>query len=189
VTAEEKHLPGRPSADAAPAAADDPTRVITADTPSRRADVGLAWGTLVHGLLEHAMRHPAATRDDLRRLAMWLTFEVPELRDVIDEALDTVEAVVRADFWQQAIASDERQEEVPFTTIEPGALPTVVSGAIDLAYRTGAAWHIVDYKTDRDGTPETLAERYTAQVEAYARAWTRVTGAKPETQVVSARRR
>ena len=62
----------------------------------------MAWGTLIHGLLEHAMRHPAATRDDLRRLAMWLTVEEPQLRAVIDEALDTVERAARADFWQRA---------------------------------------------------------------------------------------
>lgn len=31
-------------------------------TPSHRADAGQAWGTLVHGLLEHAMRHRAPTR-------------------------------------------------------------------------------------------------------------------------------
>ena len=30
-----------------------------ADTPSHRADAGMAWGTLIHGLLEHAMRHKA----------------------------------------------------------------------------------------------------------------------------------
>ena len=35
------------------------------------------------------MRHEAATRDDLRRLAMWLTVEEPQLRPVIDQALDT----------------------------------------------------------------------------------------------------
>ena len=35
----------------------------------------------------------SATRDDLRRLAMWLTVEEPQLRAVIDEALDTVQAV------------------------------------------------------------------------------------------------
>ena len=45
----------------------------------------MAWGTLIHGLLEHAMRHPNATRDDLKRLAMWLTVEEPQLRAVIDE--------------------------------------------------------------------------------------------------------
>ena len=100
VTAEARHIAkmARPI-DAMP---DDPTQVVTADTPARRADAGMAWGTLIHGLLEHAMRHKDASREDLRRLAVWLTVEEPQLRAVIEEALDTVERAARADFWQLA---------------------------------------------------------------------------------------
>lgn len=82
---------------AAEPASNGPTRVIAADTPSRRADAGVAWGTLVRGLLEHAMRHKHATREDLRRLAMWLAVEELQLRAVIDNALDAVQAVAVAD--------------------------------------------------------------------------------------------
>ena len=96
------------------ASADDPSKVVVADTPSHRADAGQAWGTLVHGLLEHAMRHRAGTREDLRRLAMWLTVEEPQLRAVIDEALDTVQAVASGAFWAEAKASPECHEEAPF---------------------------------------------------------------------------
>ena len=101
VTAEAKHIAKMAGA-AEPSAADDATRVVAQDTPSHRADAGMAWGTLIHGLLEHAMRHKDATREDLRRLAMWLTVEEPQLRAVIDEALDTVERAARADFWSVA---------------------------------------------------------------------------------------
>jgi len=33
-------------------ASDDPSKVVSPDTPAHRADAGHAWGTLVHGLLE-----------------------------------------------------------------------------------------------------------------------------------------
>src|SRR4030095_7422412 len=92
---------------AEPVDADDVTRVVVPDTPSHRADAGAAWGTLIHGLLEHAMRHEHATREDLCRLAMWLTVEEPQLRAVIDEALDTVQAVASGAFWAEAKASPE----------------------------------------------------------------------------------
>ena len=85
-----------------------------AETPSHRADAGAAWGTLVHGLLEHAMRHDGATRADLDRLARWLTVETPDLRPFIPEALDLVEAVRKAPFWQEARAGAEVHVEVPF---------------------------------------------------------------------------
>jgi ATP-dependent helicase/nuclease subunit A len=187
VTAEAKRLP-RVAADDVPA--DDPTRVMTEETPSRRADAGLAWGTLVHGLLEHAMRHPPATREDLRRLAMWLTVEEPALRTLIDRALDTVESVTRAEFWTVARASQESHEEAPFSVHETeGGLPRVVSGTIDLVYRAGDGWQIVDYKTDADGAGADLAARYASQIEAYGRAWGKVSGAPVTSSVVAARER
>ena len=75
VTAEARHIARITRS--AEASADDPSNVVRTDTPAHRADAGQAWGTLVHGLLEHAMRQKSATRDDLRRLAMWLTVDEP----------------------------------------------------------------------------------------------------------------
>ena len=145
-----------------------------ADTPSHRADAGIAWGTLVHGLLEHAMRHKSATRDDLRRLAMWLTVEEPQLRAVIDQALDTVLAVATRRVLAAARASAECHEEVPFCVRETrDGVPTVVSGAIDLVHRAEDGWRIVDYKTDRNVDAAELQIRYAAQVSAYEKSWRR----------------
>ena len=88
MTAESKRLPRLAVESADAFDATDPTRVVIPDTPSHRADAGMAWGSLVHGLLEHAMRHRTATREDLRRLALWLTVEEPQLRQVVDQAID-----------------------------------------------------------------------------------------------------
>jgi ATP-dependent helicase/nuclease subunit A len=155
------------------ASADDPSKVVVADTPSHRADAGQAWGTLVHGLLEHAMRHREGTREDLRRLAMWLTVEEPLLRAVIDEALDTVQAVASGAFWAEAKASRECHEEAPFSVLDDReGVPTVLTGVIDLVHRAGGGWKIVDYKTDRDGA-EGLSAKYAGQIAEYERAWRR----------------
>jgi Ion channel/PD-(D/E)XK nuclease superfamily len=140
-------------------AVDEAAATAVPDTPSHRADAGLTWGTLIHGLLKHAMRHEGATRDDLARLAWWLTVETPDLRAFIPEALDLVAAVSKAPFWQEARAGAEVLVEVPFAVrLEPGTsiagdvpivLPTVLRGVIDLAYRAGDGWRILDYKTVR----------------------------------------
>jgi ATP-dependent helicase/nuclease subunit A len=164
VTAEARHISkmARPI-DAMP---DDPTQVLTAVTPARRADAGLAWGTLIHGLLEHAMRHKDAAREDLRRLALWLTVEEPQLRAVIDEALDTVERAARADFWSTA-RSHPQSVEAPFTVAEARRL---TNGVIDLLFESDAGWQVVDYKTDRS-----IEEgRYAAQLDAYKTALRKV---------------
>jgi ATP-dependent helicase/nuclease subunit A len=146
---------------------------------TREPDTGMAWGSLIHFLLEHALPGPR-DRAHLERLANWFAFDRPELRRVIPEALDTVERVMAADFWQEALASEERAVEVPFAvTIAAGdAPPTLLHGVIDLAYRTREGWTLIDYKTDQL-TPglDALAARYAPQIRAYADRWSAQLGA------------
>ena len=59
VTAEARHIARM--AGSLKFSADDPSKVLAADSPSHRADAGQAWGTLIHGLLEHAMSQKNAT--------------------------------------------------------------------------------------------------------------------------------
>ncbi len=63
--------------------------------------------------------------------------------------------------------------ELPIGALVDGV---VVSGAIDLVYRDGDAWVVVDYKTDRAAEPEVLRERYESQGAAYALAVEAATG-------------
>jgi len=165
------------------------------ETPGGRVDAGAAWGTLVHGLLEHAMRHPGATREDLVRLASWLTVECPDLRPAIPQAVALVEAVSQAAFFAEARAGAEVCVEVPFAVrFDPGEalpaglnieVPTVLRGVIDLAYKTADGWRILDYKTDRlDGVTDPQAElqaRHGVQLGQYELAWRRVTGGEGTT--------
>src|SRR5690606_18730644 len=169
--------------------ANDPTKVVVPATASHRADAGFAWGTLVHGLLEHAMRHRAATADDLRRLGWWLTVEDPALRPLVDEAVETALAVVRSPALAAARATAECHEEVPFAVRdESGLVPRVLTGTIDLVHRTGPAeWRIVDYKTDVGLDAESAQAKYSAQVGAYTDAWRRLSAADVRTAIIPAR--
>jgi ATP-dependent exoDNAse (exonuclease V) beta subunit len=186
VTAELKRLP-RVAVDEVDAS--DPTQVVVPKTMSHRADAGAAWGSLVHGLLEHAMRHKPATRDDLRRLARWLTVEDPQLRPVIEQAVDTVLAVAASDELAAARATVECYEEVPFAVraTEFAHTTHVRTGSIDLVHRHGGGWRVVDYKTDVD--QESAALKYDEQVRAYADAWAKVSGSATNTTMVAARER
>ena len=167
VTAEAHHIGTMtPSADAS---ADDPSKVVTTDTPSHRADAGLAWGTLIHGLLEHAMRHKNASYTDLYRLATWLSVEEPQLRVVLDQAVQTVLEVSKAQFWQSAVLG-EHDVETPF--MHGDGDHAIVSGVVDLMFRESGHWKIVDYKTDVE--PTNLAASYAQQLKMYERALARV---------------
>jgi ATP-dependent helicase/nuclease subunit A len=139
---------------------------------TREPDTGMAWGSLIHFLLEHAMRGPRRERAHLERLAAWFAFDDPGLRRVIPEALDTVERVMAADFWQEAQEAEERSVEVPFAVRVGGAPSRILHGVIDLAFKTAAGWTLIDYKTDQlaEGVDQ-LAARYAPQIRAYAELW------------------
>lgn len=153
-----------------------------AETPGHRADGGVEWGSLIHGLLEHAMRHEDATRADLDRLARWLTVETADLRPFIPEALDLVEAVSKAPFWQEARAGADLHVEVPFAVcLAPtGDAPaTIRHGVIDLVVRAADGWRILDYKTDHAAADDrVLLDRYGVQLAQYQSAWERVSSGK-----------
>ena len=164
VTAQARHIAkiaGSSEGDAG--VADDPTRALIGGTPSHRSDAGIAWGSLIHGLLEHAMRHQNASREDLIRLANWLTFEEPRLRLVVDEAVDTVETFIRSEFWQFASRSDHAVE-VPFQFAETDK--SLLAGVIDLVFKNHEGWEIVDYKTDLDSEAR-CSPQYKLQIAAY----------------------
>ena len=141
---------------------------------TREPDTGMAWGSLIHFLLEHAMRGPHRNRAHLERVANWFAFDKPELRRVIPDGLDTVERVMTADFWREAMAAEERAVEVPFAArVEVAkATPMLLHGVIDLAFKTAAGWALIDYKTDQLGAGiDQLVARYAPQIRAYADHW------------------
>ena len=148
--------------------------------PGRAAEpeTGMAWGNLIHALLEQANRGPRRDRAHLERIARWFTMEQPELHAVIPEALDTVERVMASDLWQRAMAAEERLVEVPFAVKVPGdgGPPCILHGILDLAFRTADGWELVDYKTDQVDA-ESLVELYGDQVCQYAKHWAALTGA------------
>jgi len=93
---------------------------------------------------------------------------------VIDEALDTVQAVASGAFWAEAKGAPECYEEAPFAVLEKrDGLSTVLNGVIDLVHRSHGGWNIVDYKTDRDGDAAGLSAKYAGQIADYERAWRR----------------
>ncbi len=148
------------------------------DTPEQAGpDGGAAWGVVIHRLLEHCMRHPDASRQDVARLTRWLTHSDPDLAGLVEEAVETVETVRASDFWRQAMEAGERLVEVPFALAQPGedGTPTVYYGVLDLALKQREGWEVIDYKTDRRALDE-LVERYAGQVLTYADLWRHLTG-------------
>jgi ATP-dependent helicase/nuclease subunit A len=137
---------------------------------------GTEWGTVIHLLLETAMRSPNV---NLERLASSTIGDQGLSPDLAEAAIQTVRSVMESAIWQRAMASPQRLVEVPFQTLlAPGkptksSLPTLLRGVIDLVFREKRGWVIVDYKTDRAATGAVpgLAARYAPQLATYAKAW------------------
>ena len=149
---------------------------------------GTEWGTVIHFLLETALREPGRDLSAQARAALEEQ-GLPTSR--APEALAVVAAVRASEIWGRAFAAGRLLVEAPFEIcLQPGdalvralgvadasavrsvlpgtegegqgagaAVPVLVRGVIDLVFREPAGWVVVDWKTDAAHTPEELAAR------------------------------
>ncbi|HXI13514.1 MAG TPA: UvrD-helicase domain-containing protein [Thermoanaerobaculia bacterium] len=143
---------------------------------------GTSWGRVMHRLLEAMLRTPhVSVRLYAENLLKDEERDAAELQDV----MDAVTAIESSNLWQRARRSPECLVEVPFALQvdakslgldEPG--DTLLHGTIDLVFREGSQWIVVDYKSDIIGNRfDHLVSYYRAQVEHYATFWSQLTGA------------
>lgn len=143
---------------------------------------GTSWGRVLHRLFEALLRDESL---DVRLYADNLLKD--EERDPVEvsEVLRVVEAVRASSLWARVKAADERYVEIPFALTVPRREvgldedgDTLLHGTIDLVFREGERWYIVDYKSDStEGRLDQLVEYYRPQVEHYAKFWSTVTRA------------
>jgi ATP-dependent helicase/nuclease subunit A len=160
---------------------DDRTALDRWEPDDRRSGRGSAFGTAVHHLFQWAIRwrdvdvSEPAERARLARLWQQLRVQVPE-----KEGEDALRTLRGSDLWRRLRAAHEVLTEAP--AAGDGAV-----GAIDLAYRDGEGWHLVDFKTDAvvdEVGAAGAVERHADQLNAYAHVWAAATGAAPATLAV-----
>jgi len=97
--------------------------------------------------------------------------------------------VRRSGLWKRVEAAQQVLVEIPisFRTTRADAArmvdaeddgddaPLVLDGVIDLAFKEGDGWVLVDWKTDRSPTEETRG-RYEDQLKVYGECWKAITG-------------
>jgi ATP-dependent helicase/nuclease subunit A len=150
--------------------------VESLEQPQPPGEHGVEWGTIVHRLLELA----PSSREELERIARDLLIEHDLDPGLAHAAAALVESVTTSDLWARSLSSSMRLVEVPFEVLleKEAAVPTVVRGSVDLAFKEDGGWVLVDYKTDRVGRDnvQALLQKYEAQLRMYQEAWTRCTG-------------
>jgi ATP-dependent helicase/nuclease subunit A len=97
---------------------------------------------------------------------------------VVAEALVLLRRFARNDLRAQLEAADEVLREFPFLLRAGGR---TLHGVIDVLFRDGDGWHVLDFKTAlvNAAGAEDNARRYYLQVGVYARAVEQQTGITP----------
>ena len=148
------------------------------------AGLGLARGQLAHQAIERwfASGRRPCLKEMARRLDDGLSEEdVARLSGEVDAMLDWLDGSPLAETLRRE--DTESYFEMPFSWDWDG-MP--VHGTIDLVYRSGQAWRVVDFKTDdiRGRPVEQSASRYLSQLALYREAVKRATGETPEASLV-----
>lgn len=145
-------------------------------------------GTMTHKLMEmlvstkNQLDVSAAVGEIIRE------FRVPEsepYEEELEKALTDVANKMRSGGYAQGndlpqnildvlMKADEVYCEVPFCYSDDADGKVVWHGIMDVIYCADGKWHIVDYKTNADGSD--LDKRYQAQLNAYVKAFKETTG-------------
>ena len=142
----------------------------------RRGSYGMAWGSAVHKMLEIVGRGNG--RDlKLNLLAKNVLVAEEMSLEKKGELVRLIEAIVGSEFWDRVKKADRKLFEVPFSILtDKEALPTILTGAIDLAFLESDGWVIADFKTDDVGANlQSFVDYYTPQVQIYSRHWAEIT--------------
>ncbi len=146
--------------------------------------LGLARGQLAHQAIEQWFN--TGIRPCLEQMARQIDDalsdqEVSRLTTEVNDMLDWLD---RSPLARTLRLPDTRTYfEMPFSWDWNGV---PVHGSIDLVYRSGPNWHVVDFKTDdvRGRSVEEAADRYLSQLALYREALKRSTGQPPEASLV-----
>ena len=150
-------------------------------------------GTAVHRLMELLV--VSGARINVQEaiggiLDEFLTNETEVHREALRATLRDVADVIARGGYEQSngapkdilttlLGAEEVYCELPFCYKEETGADTVIwNGIMDVVYLANGRWHIVDYKTNADGSD--LDRKYSAQLTAYEKAFESITGFKAD---------
>ncbi len=143
---------------------------------------GKRFGVLVHASLAEV--HLSATPEEAASVVRAQARLIGATADEIAAAESAVVAALAHPILRRAAASAQDggcRRETPVQLMrEDGAL---IEGVVDLAFREGELWVVVDYKTDAE--LEGRMDKYRAQIALYAEAIRAATGLRAEGVLLS----
>jgi ATP-dependent helicase/nuclease subunit A len=147
----------------------EPVEIASAPGREVARPGGKRFGALVHAVLAEV--DLGAGREDIARVARAQARLAGASEEEESQATRAVSAALAHPLLRRAAAASEvRREEPVVHRLDDG---TLLEGVVDLAFRDGAGWTVVDFKTDP--RPETHPH-YAAQLRLYCRAIAAATG-------------
>ena len=145
---------------------DDAVPIAEARTDATREGRprGRRFGELVHGVLARVafeITRPALAAQ-VERLARTLLASGDEQRWAVEAAW----SALHHPLLEAAAKADEVRREAPVTYLRADGV--LIEGVVDLAFRSGETWQVVEFKTD--DTLERHRDEYVAQTRAYVAA-------------------
>jgi len=154
---------------------------IGKEATARTREQSLLIGTMVHRIMEVLVS--SGNKADLDKLVLETVREYEADTEYYRNVLTTVGNTMRSggypqqngiaqDILNELISADEVYCELPFCFNE--GKEDIWHGVMDVVYRKGNEWYILDYKTNADA--DDLDKHYQEQLEAYIRAFKEMTG-------------
>ncbi|MBQ3376109.1 MAG: UvrD-helicase domain-containing protein [Erysipelotrichaceae bacterium] len=140
-------------------------------------------GTLVHKMMEVIVSSGNSVSTDELISSMCSSIDVEDsyYADILHRVNDRIQNGgypqvngVNPDILNELLSADEVYCEVPFSYNI--GVNSITTGIIDVLYRKGDDWFIIDYKTNADGSA--LDEKYQSQLNEYCKAFEKQTGMK-----------
>ncbi len=124
---------------------------------------GRDLGTAIHDALQIAELHDVeASVWRARNLCIERGSE--SLADDVEQNLRTT---LSSELFGRVRAAERIERELPLVRVDADE---VIEGYVDLVFREAEGWVLVDYKSDREPSPQTI-EGYEAQIRAYVEAF------------------
>jgi len=178
---------------------DDDPDADADDAPVRKDDkvkeprgLSALRGTMIHRLMETLVssRNSVKLEEAVPEIiSEYMTPDMKPYEQELSDALMGAAGTMRSGGYIQSnglpqdlltilLNADEVYCEVPFSYLDEPSQPAgskkLWNGIIDVIYRDGEVWHIVDYKTNADGND--LDWKYQEQMKAYEKAFHTITG-------------
>ena len=142
---------------------------------------GAEFGTLMHSVMQHLDFGGDLTRAGIiRQIDEFVTAQIisTEHAALVKRNTKSIANFFNSDIGKKAILAQEIYRELPFsffveaeaTKVFNGNEKILVQGIIDLLFKHGGKWFLVDYKTDRDNSDEYFRQEYHEQIKYYVQA-------------------